>query len=208
LSALAGLVEPERGTVTVDGAAPHELNGPELLRRVGLVPQDAGDLLWAEDVASECAAADEDADAEPGTTRALLRRLAPDVADDQHPRDLSEGQRLALAVCVVLAATPPTVLLDEPTRGLDYPTKERLVARLRELAADGHAVVVATHDVELVAELAERVVIVAEGEIVADGPSTEVLVSSPAFAPQVSKILAPDRWLTVADVESALEVTA
>ena len=205
LAALAGMLAPARGSVRLSGADPRELSGALLLKHVGLVPQDAGDLLWAEDVRTECAAADHDADVPAGTTRALLTELSPGVGDDQHPRDLSEGQRLALAVAVVLAATPPTLLLDEPTRGLDYPTKTRLVADLRRLAGDGHAVVVSTHDVELVAELATRVVILADGEVVADGPTSEVLVSSPAFAPQVSKILAPDAWLTVADVAAALK---
>src|SRR5680860_1915271 len=89
---------------------------------------------------------DTDMHAAPGTTRAILAHLAPDVEDDTHPRDLSEGQRLALALAVVLAGKPPLVLLDEPTRGLDYGAKTRLVASLRLLAAEQHGVLVATHD--------------------------------------------------------------
>ena len=131
--------------------------------------------------------------------------LLPDVPDAAHPRDLSEGQRLALALAVVLTARPPLLLLDEPTRGLDYAAKARLVEVLRALAAEGHAIVLATHDVELAAELAHRVVILADGEIVADGPTAEVVVSSPAFAPQVAKVLAPQPWLTVPQVRDALE---
>jgi energy-coupling factor transport system ATP-binding protein len=122
-----------------------------------------------------------------------------------HPRDLSAGQRLTLALSVVLVARPPLVLLDEPTRGLDYDAKRRLVATLRKLAVDGHGVVVATHDVELVAEVADRVVVMGDGEVVADGPTSEVVISSPAFAPQVAKVLAPARWLTVSSVAAALE---
>lgn len=75
---------------------------------------------------------------------------------------------------------------------------------LRDLAAEGHAIVLATHDVELAAEIAHRVVILADGEVVADGPTADVVVSSPSFAPQVSKILAPDPWLTVTQVREAL----
>ena len=70
------------------------------------------------------------------------------------------------------------MLLDEPTRGLDYAGKARLVGALRRLAAAGHAVVLATHDVELAAEVAHRVVVLADGEVVADGPTAEVVVSS------------------------------
>ncbi|MFG2469442.1 ABC transporter ATP-binding protein [Streptomyces canus] len=204
LNTLVGLVEPSTGTVHVGGAQPHRTAPQDLVRRVGLVPQEPRDLLYADTVAAECRAADTDARTTPGTCRALVDDLLPGVTDDTHPRDLSEGQRLALALAVVLAARPPLLLLDEPTRGLDYAAKARLVDLLRELAATGHAIVLATHDVELAAELAHRVILLAEGEVIADGPAADVITSSPSFAPQVSKILAPQRWLTVAQVRRAL----
>ncbi|MFI1047235.1 ABC transporter ATP-binding protein [Streptomyces griseoruber] len=204
LSAFTGLVEPSAGTVRVGGATPHRTPPRDLVRRVGLVPQEPRDLLYADTVADECAAADRDAGAASGTCRDLVGELLPGITDGTHPRDLSEGQRLTLALAVVLTARPPLLLLDEPTRGLDYAAKARLVGVVRGLAADGHAIVLATHDVELAAELAHRVVLLAEGEVIADGPTAEVVVSSPSFAPQVSKILAPRPWLTVAQVREAL----
>ncbi|MEU6567444.1 ATP-binding cassette domain-containing protein [Streptomyces parvulus] len=204
LSALVGLVAPTSGTVRAGDAVPHRTAPRDLVRRVGLVPQEPRDLLYADTVADECAAADRDADAAPGTCRALLTELLPGVTDDTHPRDLSEGQRLTLALSVVLTARPPLLLLDEPTRGLDYAAKARLAGILRSLAAEGHAIVLATHDVELAAELAHRVVLLAEGEVIADGPAADVVVASPAFAPQVAKVLAPRKWLTVAQVREAL----
>ncbi|MFF0779027.1 ATP-binding cassette domain-containing protein [Streptomyces sp. NPDC003720] len=204
LGSLVGLVEPTAGAVRVGGAVPHRTPARELVRRVGLVPQEPRDLLYADTVAAECAAADRDAGAEPGTCRTLVSELLPGITDGIHPRDLSEGQRLALALAVVLTARPPLLLLDEPTRGLDYAAKARLVAVLRALAAEGHAIVLATHDVELAAEIAHRVVLLADGEVIADGPTAEIVVSSPSFAPQVTKILAPQRWLTVSEVREAL----
>ncbi|MGW7194897.1 ABC transporter ATP-binding protein [Streptomyces chryseus] len=207
LSALVGMIEPTSGAVTVGGRTPHRTRPRDMVREVGLVPQEPRDLLYADTVAAECAAADRDAGAEPGACRALVAELLPGIQDGTHPRDLSEGQRLALALAVVLTGRPPLLLLDEPTRGLDYAAKARLVAVLRGLAAQGHAIVLATHDVELAAELAHRVVILADGEVVADGPTAEVVVSSPAFAPQVAKILAPQHWLTVAQVREALDGT-
>lgn len=204
LGTLVGTVEPTSGTVEVGGRTPHRTHPRELVRQVGLVPQEPRDLLYADTVAAECTAADADAGAAPGTCRALVSELLPGVADATHPRDLSEGQRLALALAIVLTGRPPLILLDEPTRGLDYAAKARLVAVLKSLAAEGHAIVLATHDVELAAELAHRVVILAGGEVVADGPTAEVVVSSPAFAPQVTKILAPQEWLTVSQVREAL----
>ncbi|MEU8763189.1 ATP-binding cassette domain-containing protein [Streptomyces sp. NPDC048659] len=204
LGTLVGMIAPTSGAVRVAGLTPGATDPRTLIRQVGLVPQEPRDLLYADTVAAECAAADADAGAAPGSCRALVSELLPGVADDTHPRDLSEGQRLALALSVVLTARPPLLLLDEPTRGLDYAAKARLVARLRALAAEGHAIVLATHDVELAAELAHRVVILAGGEVVADGPTAEVVVSSPAFSPQVAKVLAPRPWLTVEQVEAAL----
>ncbi|UPT41644.1 ABC transporter ATP-binding protein [Streptomyces sp. WAC00303] len=208
LGAVVGMIEPTSGTVRVGGLAPARTDPRAMVRRVGLVPQEPRDLLYADTVAAECAAADRDAGAAEGSCRALVSELLPGVGDDTHPRDLSEGQRLALALALVLTGRPPLLLLDEPTRGLDYAAKARLVGVLRGLAAEGHAIVLATHDVELAAELAHRVVILADGEVVADGPTRRVVVSSPAFAPQTAKILAPQEWLTVSQVRAALEAGA
>lgn len=204
LAASCGQLPARLGSVRTAGLDPASLKPRDLVRHVGLVPQDPGLLLYGETVGAECRTADTDMHAKPGTTRALLLHLAPDVDESTHPRDLSEGQRLALALAIVLAGKPPLVLLDEPTRGLDYGAKTRLVASLRALAAERHGVLVATHDVELVAELADRVVVIADGEVVTDGPTDAVLAGSPAFAPQVSKVMHPQPWLTVADVAAAL----
>ena len=200
LSLLAGLQTPTSGKVMVDGAAPAALTPRAAVRKVALVPQEPGDLLWADSVAQECRDADRDAGASDGSARALLEHIAPGVDDGRHPRDLSEGQRLALALAVVLAGEPPLLLLDEPTRGLDYAAKERLVSVIADATRDGRTVVFATHDVELVAEVASRVVVLADGEVVSDGPTDQVVTASPAFAPQVAKVLAPLPWLTVGQV--------
>jgi energy-coupling factor transport system ATP-binding protein len=178
---------------------------PEQRRQaVTLVPQSPSDLLYLPTVGAECRRADEESGARSGTARALVDRLLPGLADEAHPRDLSEGGRLVVALAVQLAAAPPVVLLDEPTRGLDHLAKERLGALLREQAAGGRAVVVATHDVEFAAATVDRVVVLAEGDVVADGTAAEVLCASPAFAPQVAKVMAPQRWLDVAEVAAAL----
>jgi energy-coupling factor transport system ATP-binding protein len=95
------------------------------------------------------------------------------------------------------------VALDEPTRGLDYAAKAQLAHAVTELADAGHGVLVATHDVEFVAQVAGQVVVMAGGEVVSAGPTRQVLAESPAFAPQMSKILGPG-WLTVEQVREAL----
>lgn len=171
--------------------------GPAFTALVGLVPQTAADLLYLGTVGEECEAAGPAA-------RVLLDRLAPGIDDRHNPRDLSEGQRLSLVLAIQLAAGPKVLLLDEPTRGLDYGAKARLAEQLDLLARDGHAVLVATHDVEFVAGSADRVVVLADGDVIADGPTAEVVASSPIFAPQVAKVLAPEEFLTVDDVARAL----
>ncbi|MGA8846154.1 MAG: ATP-binding cassette domain-containing protein [Nocardioides sp.] len=195
---LQGTRRRRAGTVSVSGSDPSALDPAGRRGVVGLLPQTAGDLLYLETVAAECAAGG-------SGTRALLDRLVPGIDDDTHPRDLSEGQRLALGLALVLAARPQVLLLDEPTRGLDYAAKAALAQILRELAREGRAVLVATHDVEFVATAADDVVVLAEGEVVSSGPVRRVVGESPAFAPQVTKILGP-QWLHVDEVVEALSL--
>jgi len=204
LWALQGSGPRRAGTVSLDGHDPAALEPAAARRLVGLVPQTPSDLLYRETVSAECEQADRESGAAPGTCIALLAELVPGVEGARHPRDLSEGQRLALVLAIQLSASPRVVLLDEPTRGLDYAAKSRLAEVLRSMAADGRAVLLATHDVEFAASVADRLVMMAQGEIVADGPARDLLTASPAFAPQVARILAPGPWLTVADVAEAL----
>jgi energy-coupling factor transport system ATP-binding protein len=210
LWALHGSVDRAAGEVWATDAGGRAADpaalAPRLRRRtVGLVPQSAPDLLYLDTVAHECAQADRESEATPGTTRGYLDRLAPGTPADTHPRDLSEGQQLALVLAVQLAGAPRALLLDEPTRGLDHPGKEALTRLLRDLAADGFAVAVATHDVEFAAAVADRVLVMAQGRLVADGPARQVLADSPEFAPQVAKVLAPLPLLTVAEVVALAE---
>jgi energy-coupling factor transport system ATP-binding protein len=114
---------------------------------------------------------------------------------------------MCVALSLVLARGCEVLLLDEPTRGLDYRAKARLTILLTELAEAGRAIVVATHDVELAAEVATRAVILAEGEVVADGSASRILSGSPAFAPQVAKVMDPLPLLRVSDVVAALDLT-
>lgn len=198
--ALQGSGRRAGGRVSVAGVDPAEIGVAERRGLVGLVPQNAADLLYLETVAEECAAADGGT----GACRDLLEDLVPGIPADQHPRDLSEGQRLALVLAVVLTARPQVLLLDEPTRGLDYAAKQVLARVLRGLAADGRTVLVATHDVEFVAQAADDVVVLAEGEVVSSGPVRRVVAESPSFAPQVTKVLGAG-WLRVDEVVRRLD---
>jgi energy-coupling factor transport system ATP-binding protein len=160
----AGLLEPTRGRVRAAG-------------RVALLLQTPGDYLIHERVGDELEAA--------ALERAGLASLA-----DRHPSDLSGGERQRLALSIVLDGDPPAVVcLDEPTRGMDRARKGALASQLGEIAAGGAAVLVATHDCELAAAFAERVVLLGDGDVVADGPAAEVLAGGWYFATETARIL-------------------
>ena len=206
LHTLAGQHRPHRGTARLMDADPARLRPADLVARLGFVPQDPLDLLYGETVAQECADADRDSDLPPGTTWTLLERIVVGIPEQTHPRDLSAGQQLALALAVVLAPAPPVLLLDEPTRGLDYRAKAALVDLVRRHRATGTAIAVATHDVELAAELADEVVLLADGEIVATERARAFLAGSPAFSPQVARVVYPVQLLTTSEVVSASQL--
>ncbi len=162
---VAGLMKPTRGTIEAGG-------------RVALLLQHPGDYLVHETVAEE---------ALPGALQAA--GLDPEHFADRHPRDLSGGERQRLALAIVLGdlAAPPALLcLDEPTRGMDRGAKEDLAELLRGMDI---AVLVATHDPEFAAAFAERVVLLADGAPIADGPAAEVLSGGTYFATETARIL-------------------
>ncbi|HXF73915.1 MAG TPA: ATP-binding cassette domain-containing protein, partial [Actinomycetota bacterium] len=138
-----------------------------------------------------------------GAAMQLLEALGLDDLAARHPRDLSAGERLLVAVAAVAATGAPVLLLDEPTRGLDQPAKARLSAIVRGIASGGGAVAFATHDVELAAALATRVVLLAGGEVIADGAPEDVLADSPVFSPEMTRVFGPG-WLTPEQVARAL----
>jgi energy-coupling factor transport system ATP-binding protein len=205
LTSLVGLNTDAKGSSRICEVDSKALKGKLRREIVGFIPQEPSDLLYGQSVQGECAQADKDNECATGTALALLEKIVPGIEPNTHPRDLSEGQRLALALAIVLSAQPKVLILDEPTRGLDYQSKALLMTLLKRFAKElNRCVLIATHDVELVAELCDRVIFLSEGEVVADGPTLEILLSSPAFAPQVAKVMSPRPWLTVSDVMKAV----
>ncbi len=199
LEAMCGLVRTTSGRIEAAGLNPARCRPRDLIGKVGLVPQDAAGLLLSDSVRAECRAADKDFAAPSGRCATILEGLGT-LGPDRHPRDLSEGQRMLLALAVILTGDPTVLLLDEPTRGLDYGAKRRLAHVLRERADRGGSVLMATHDVEMAADVADRVLLLADGDLIGDGAAREILCDSPAFAPQVAKVMHPRPFLTVEDV--------
>lgn len=192
------------GEIEVGGRDPRRLSAAQARRLVTLVPQTAADLLYLPSIGAECRQADGESAAEPGTTAKLLAQLGVRVDLDRDPRDLSEGQRLALVLAIQLVANPTVLLLDEPTRGLDYHAKAELRGIIEHLASTGVAVLISTHDVEFAAATSQRTLLMAEGEVIAEGTTADLLTSSPAYAPQMAKVFAPVAVLTPSDVAAGL----
>ena len=202
LKAAVGQAPITSGEIVISGKNPALLNDQELISYVGYVPQEPTDLLYGHSIQEECELADRDNAVPSGTTLKMYSELMTIPSLNAHPRDISEGQRLGLALSIILSASPRVVILDEPTRGLDYEAKKVLVANLKRIAhQQQRSVFISTHDVELVADVADRVIFLADGEVIADGTTRQVLTASPAFAPQVAKALPHTQWLTVAEVE-------
>jgi len=195
LRCLCGLHPPESGLIEALGSA------PDPGRNVALCPQRPESLLFADSVSGEVEAT-LSAGASRATVATSLEALGIAGWRDRHPRDLSAGQRLLVAIAATAATGAPLLLLDEPTRGLDHESKARLVAFLRSWAQGGRAVMLATHDVELAAEVATRVVMIAAGDVIAQGPPADVLGDSPVFAPQMARVFGPG-WLTPEQVAVA-----
>ncbi|MFN8028224.1 MAG: ATP-binding cassette domain-containing protein [Acidimicrobiia bacterium] len=192
LRTLAGLQTPTTGTVTHVGEA-----------RVAYVPQNPNTMLFAPTVRQELQETlkllgrKDD-----GAIEHWLHALHLDALADRHPRSLSGGERQRVAIAAVAVGGVPVLLLDEPTRGMDAPSRAALEHAVRAHAASGGSVVLATHDVELAARCATHAVVLGAGEVVADGDARTVLAGS-LFAPQVLRVLPP--FLTVEEVEAELQ---
>ena len=200
LRTVFGFERPERGEVETAGLDMRRHDPVELGRRAAYLPQRSGSMLFNETVLAEL-----------DFTRHHRRRTADDgwlidamdIAEllDRDPRDLSEGERLRAALAASLVGAPEVVVLDEPTRGMDGQQRTRLHHVLGELRRRGVCVLLATHDTELAARAASRVVLLGDGEIVADGPPREILAGSLTFSTGLNRLLGGG-FLTLDDIDA------
>ncbi len=207
LKALVGLVKPRQGRIDVRGRSIAGREVFDVCRFVGYLPQDPNALLFAETVEEELLITlrNHGLAQQPGahdslSPTALLRRLGLADKTAAYPRDLSAGERQRVALGAVTVTRPGALLLDEPTRGLDYAAKRTLTDLLGGWRAEGMAILLVTHDVELAAAAADRVLLMSQGDIIADGSPSAILGASPLFAPQVARLFPGSGCLTPEDV--------
>ncbi len=202
LKLLVGLLRAREGEIIVARLDARRATLEQLIAYVGYVPQNPSMLLFADTVEEELAFTLRQHGQKQANYGDLPHLLGLDPYMDRYPRDLSVGERQRVALAAILVADPQIILLDEPTRGLDYGQKEALVTFLRRQRLVGRAVLLATHDVELVARCADRLVILRDGAVEADGPVGMVMTEHPAFASQINRLYEDPRCLTVEDVNA------
>lgn len=212
LRSLVGLIKPDKGQITLFGNSVSGKDPVELTRQIGYLPQDPNTLLFADRVIDELLFTLRnrelrrqkldremlkkwEAEAAERATEFLNHMEMADLAS-AYPRDLSAGQRQRVALAAILIAEPNIILLDEPTRGLDAASKMQLVALLRKWSDSGRSIILVTHDVELVARLADRVAILDHGCLIMDGHPLDVLSESPMFTPQILQLFPQAGCLT------------
>jgi energy-coupling factor transport system ATP-binding protein len=206
LKQLVGLLRPQRGEVQIVDPRSHQLLNTrraaveEIIEVVGYVPQNPNALLFNDTVRQELDFTRRGHRLPPADHAALLNTLGLAGHAEDYPRDLSVGERQRVALASILVAEPQILLLDEPTRGLDYEQKAALAGFLKVEKARGRTIIMATHDVELVAGCADRVILLGEGQVVVDGPARQVMGESLVFASQINKLYRDPALLTVEDV--------
>jgi len=216
-----GLTLPTHGRVLVRGRDTREWGTGPLAREVGYVFQNPDHQIFAETVAEEVAFGPRNlgcspADREQRVAEALraVGLVSPGITD-QDPFSLPKGDRQRVAVASVLAARPPILIFDEPSTGLDAEQTDRMMRMIQRLHQDGHTIVMITHVLRLVAEYAQRCVVMAEGRVLADGLTREIfhrigtderLAGSGLELPLVTRFAM--RWghtlLTVGEVKAAM----
>ncbi len=197
---LNGLLRPSQGTVRIGGWLTHEHTVAQLATRVGYVFQNPDDQLFKTRVEDEVRVGPLNLKLPPDQVAAQVEHALEllDLEDrrDAHPYDLTPAWRKRVAIAAVLAMNTPIVVLDEPTTGQDYATLQelgRVVAALRE---EGKTIIAISHDIDFVAAHFERVIVMGQGRVLADGDpasifsQAELLASTDVEPPQMTRLAA------------------
>lgn len=199
-----GLLHPAQGTVLLDGRDTRKTAAGELAAAAGYVFQNPDHQIFSPTVAREIAFGPENlglsADEIQGRVEDAISRFGLDDVRERHPTLLGRGLRRRVATASVYALGPGLLILDEPTVGLDRRLALELIELLRELVAEGRTVVLISHDMRLVGEFAERLVIMHEGQVIGDGAVHELLPDQELMSR--ARLTPPEVTLLCNDLES------
>jgi energy-coupling factor transport system ATP-binding protein len=202
-----GLLVPTRGQVMVGGRPTSGMSLTELARQVGYCYQNPDHQIFAPTVEKEVRFGPDNLGLPEAEAAALadhaLDLVGLTAAREMNPFVLGRGQRQLLAVASIIAMDPPALVVDEPTTGMDLAGAQRIMHLLASWAADGRTIIVITHDMDVVAEFIPRVVIMAHGQLLADGDTQDELRRDDVL--REARLLAPPA-ITLSDQLSHLGV--
>ncbi len=209
LKCLVGLLRPSTGVISLDGESIAHKAVAQICRQVAYLPQAPDDLLFSETVYQELEATLKNHDLQGENDQfdiaTLLDELGLDSFKDAYPRDLSVGQRQRVALGAIMITRPRLLLLDEPTRGLDYAAKQSLTRLWSKWQEEGMGILLVTHDMELVARVANRVLLLEGGKVSESGPVSMMLGRSNLYTSQVARLVPESGFLTVHDALAEID---
>lgn len=189
LKLLCGSLKPNSGEMLVLNQNPLCIKKNALPKMIGYLSQNPNDYLFNDSVAEEVSYVLRNLNMpNEGLVNQLVEFMGLSNQKNINPRDLSTGQRQRVALAAVLASQPQILLLDEPTRGLDLNLKRSLGEKLCDLNQQGKTILLVTQDVDFAAEYAQRIVLLFNGEIVADGSKQEVLKNELFYSSSMSRL--------------------
>jgi energy-coupling factor transport system ATP-binding protein len=195
LRAILGLI-PSVGIRTLLGESINDAPLNAIIRQIAYLPQNPNDLLFADTVLDEMKVtlANHDLALTPAQIMEHLDQFGLAGLASDYPRDLSVGERQRVALAAITIYDPPILLLDEPTRGLDYGNKEKLVALLKAWRSDQKTILVVTHDVEFAALLADSVLLLEAGQIKYQGSPQKFFTQNSPYKTQTAAIFPQTGW--------------
>jgi len=208
LRCLVNLLHPSEGRIWLGDKDVTDLDPSEVCLQIGYLPQDPNMLLYADTVFDELRITlqNHHRSISPEFIQSFLERLKLSGLSSRYPRDLSVGERQRVSLGAVTVTQPQVILLDEPTRGLDYAAKAALIEILEDWREEGKAILLVTHDVEFAAKASSRAALMENGRIAKIGRPADVYHEQSIFMPQIAQLFPDTDWLTPDDVLTAASV--
>jgi len=201
LRTILGLV-PSGGSRLLHDQNMEEMDLAQIIQHIAYLPQNPNDLLFAESVVNELriTLSNHNIQQEESVLTSFLAKFGLAEKQDRYPRDLSVGERQRTALAAITVHHPQIILLDEPTRGMDYSAKQKLADVLTGWRKQGRSILLVTHDVEFAAGLADQTAIIEAGKLIFNGSPVIAFTKFPSFQTQTAQLFPSTGWITPEDV--------